>query len=73
MSVEVEDAYFDNSGSFDPGEFPLILPINFYAAEFNGQSWNSLNNKETLIYLTISFANPNQIFSAISSNNGGES
>lgn len=73
MSVEVGDAYFDNSGSFDPGEFPLMLPITFYAAELNGSTWTGIDNKNTLIYLTISFASPNEVFQIISSNSGGES
>lgn len=73
ISVEVIDSYFDNSGSFDPGEFPLFLPLKIHAAEFNGTSWSMLDNKKTLVYLTISFANPNQVFQAIASSNGGES
>jgi hypothetical protein len=73
VSLEVGDAYFDNSGSFDPGEFPLMLPLTLHAAEFNGTTWAAINDKKTLVYLTISFANPNEVFQAISSNEVGES
>lgn len=73
FSVNVGDAYFDNSGSFDPGEFPLFLPVTIKAVEFNGTTWSAINNKKTSAYFTVSFANPNEIFSIISQNNGGES
>jgi hypothetical protein len=73
MSLEVGDAYFDNSGSFDPGEFPLFLPITFYASELTGTTWAGIDDKKTLVYLTISFAGPTQIFQAIASNEVGES
>jgi hypothetical protein len=72
FSLTVGDAYFDNSGSFDPGEFPLFLPVVVKAVEFNGTAWSAINNKKTSAYFAVSFANPNEIFSIISQNNGGE-
>jgi hypothetical protein len=71
FSTQVKDAYFDNSGSFDPSELPLFLPITFKAAEFIGSSWALIDQKTVLAYITISFANPNSIFETIG-NNGGD-
>jgi hypothetical protein len=62
ISVEVGDAFFGNEGSFDPGEFPLFLPITFRAAEFDGSSWTPINEKRNVVYLSVSFSNPNEIF-----------
>lgn len=73
FSLEVDDAYFDNSGSFDPGEFPLFLPITINAIEFDGTSWAAIDNKKTSAYFTLSFANPNEIFAIVSENQEGES
>lgn len=73
VSVVVDDAYFDNSGSFDPGEFPLFLPITLKGLEFNEGTWTPINNKKNIVYLTISFANPNKIFQTITTSNEEES
>ena len=62
MSVEVGDAFFGNEGSFDPGEFPLFLPITFRAVEFDGSSWLPIDEKKNVVYLSVSFSNPNEIF-----------
>ncbi len=73
FSVDVSDAYFDNSGSFDPGEFPLFLPVSFRAVEFVGSSWSNVDDKKIAAYITISLANPNEIFQIVANNVGGES
>jgi hypothetical protein len=65
VSVEVGDVYEGSEGSTDSGEFPILLPLTFKAVEFDGSQWSSINNKKVAMYLTISFANPNEIFSAI--------
>jgi len=39
------------------------------AAEFSSGTWSLINNKKVVIYLTVGFANPNEIFS----NFGGDS
>jgi hypothetical protein len=70
ISVKVGDAYFDNTGSTDSGKFPLFLPLSFQAVEFSGTSWIPIDDKKTVVFLTISFANPKEIVSIIS--NGGE-
>lgn len=64
FSYKVGDAFFDNAGSFDSLEFPLFVPIEFEAVEFNGTSWIPLN-KKTYASLTASFANPQEIFNAL--------
>jgi len=67
-SVLVEDAY-SNSVGLTNSEFPLVLPLEFSAAEFVSGSWSLLDEKKAIVYLTISFANPDEIFLNI----GGES
>ncbi len=62
ISVEVGDAFTGNEGSFDPGEFPTFLPIKLRALEFDGGTWSPIDNKKLIVYLSISFANPNEIF-----------
>jgi hypothetical protein len=61
-SVYVKDAKFDNAGLEDPEEFPLILPIELKAAEFASGSWSLINAKNVIVYLTISIADPTEIF-----------
>jgi len=61
-SILVGDAYYSSVGLEDPSDFPLILPLKFYAVEFNGSAWSEINNKKVIAYLTISFADPNNIF-----------
>jgi hypothetical protein len=73
FSVEVGDAYFDNSGNVSPAEFPWFLPVTFNAVEFDGSSWADVDQKEMIAYMTIAFANPNEIFNIIVQNNQGES
>jgi hypothetical protein len=70
FSVKPGDTFFDNEGTFDAGEFPLFLPITFNAVEFNGTSWNPVNNKKNIVYLSISFTSPNEIF--LNNNFSGE-
>lgn len=68
-SVLVKDAYYDSAGLTNPSEFPLILPLEFSAAELVASSWSPLDEKRVIAYLTVSFANPDEIFL----NLGGES
>lgn len=73
FSTRVDDSYFDNSGSSDPSEFPLFLPITFNAVEFNGSAWAEVDLKSISASITISLASPNEIFQIVSQNGGGES
>jgi len=73
FSVKVQNAYFDNAGSSDPGEVPFFVPVVFNAVEFDGTSWSAIDNKKTTAYLTVSFADPSEIFDIISEDDGGES
>lgn len=63
MSVNVGDAFFDSTGFTDPADFPLKLPIYFKAVEYTGSSWSQLDNKSIIVYLSVSYANPNKIIS----------
>jgi hypothetical protein len=64
LSVVVEDAYTNDPTSFyGSTEFPFFLPIRMEAAEFSSGTWSLINNKKVVIYLTVGFANPNEIFS----------
>jgi hypothetical protein len=73
FSVNVGDAYFDNSENEFPSEFPWFLPVSFRAVEFNGSTWLDVNEKSMQVNLTISFANPNEIFEVVTQNEVGES
>jgi len=70
LSVQVGDAYEDTSGQQESDVFPLILPIEFQAVEFNGSAWQPIDNKDVLIYLAINYVNPNEIIANLA---GGES
>ena len=67
ISLLVRDVEDDTSGDpigqEDPETFPLILPIDIKGVEFVDSSWVPINNKSVIIYLTIAFANPNEILS----------
>lgn len=65
LSVYAENAVFDSTGLNDPSQFPLILPINISAVEFDNGSWSEIDDKELIVYLTISFANPSKILSNV--------
>jgi hypothetical protein len=73
FSVNVGDAYFDNSENEFPSEFPWFLPVSFRAVEFDGSTWLDVNEKSMQVNLTVSFANPNEIFEVVSQNGVGES
>jgi hypothetical protein len=65
MSFKIKDAIFDSNGSFDPGQFPALLPIKFNAVEFDGTGWNPISGKTTYVCITASFVNPNDIFQSL--------
>lgn len=65
MSIEVGNVFFSNEGSFDPGQFPILLPITFKAVEFDGVSWQPINNKKHVAHLSISFVSPEEVFDNI--------
>ncbi len=67
VSVKVGDAFEGSEVSEDSGTFPIFLPLSFRAIEFSNSSWSDINNKKVAIYLTISFANPNKIFTVVTS------
>jgi hypothetical protein len=70
LSIVVEDAYTNDPNSFTGSqEFPFFLPIKMEAAEFSSGTWSVLDDKKVVVYLTVTFANPNEIFD----NFGGES
>jgi hypothetical protein len=70
LSINVGDAYFDNSGGGDPGEYPMKLPIEFKAAEFDGTAWSLIANKNVLMHLRVEFVDPNEVLSSLA---GGSS
>ena len=61
FSINVLDAYFDNSGGGDPGDYPMKLPIEVKAAEFDGTSWTSIANKKVVMHLRVEFVDPNEV------------
>ena len=67
ISLLVKDVEDDTSGDpvgqEDPEIFPLVLPIDIKGVEFSDNSWVPINNKSVIVYLTIAFANPNEILS----------
>jgi hypothetical protein len=65
LSIEVGDVFEGTEGSFDSGVPPEFLPITLRAAEFDGTEWSLIENKKSVVYLSISFANPNEIFANI--------
>jgi hypothetical protein len=65
MSFKVEDSIFNSNGSFDPGQFPSLLPITFNAVEFDGTDWNPIDGKTTYVCITASFVDPNEIFQSL--------
>ena len=65
LSIEVGDVFEGTEGSFDSGIPPEFLPITLKAAEFDGTEWSLIQNKKTLVYISISFANPNEVFDII--------
>jgi hypothetical protein len=62
ISAWVGDAFDSSQGSTSPSEFPLFLPIKFSGVEFDGTDWVAIDDKKVIAYLTISFANPTEIF-----------
>jgi len=70
FSFVVKDSYSDDPEKITgSSEFPFFLPIDFTALEFSGGSWSAIDDKKIIAYLTITFADPNEIFQ----NMGGES
>ena len=61
VSMQVGNAYEDTSGNEDPSDFPFILPISLVGYEFDGTTWDAIDSKDVIVYLTISLANPNEI------------
>lgn len=61
LSVSVGDAFFDSTGLTDPADFPLKLPIYFKAVEYDGSSWSEVDDKDIIVYLSVSYADPNKI------------
>lgn len=57
ISVLALDVYDDT----EQLEFPAILPLKFAAAEFNGTTWSPITEKDVMVHLSISFANPNEV------------
>jgi len=70
LSVKVGDAYEDTSGQQNSDTFPLMLPLEFQAVEFNGVSWQPIDGKDVLMYLAINYVDPNEIIANLA---GGES
>lgn len=63
LSVNVGDVFFDSTGGGLPSEYPMKLPIDFKAAEFEAGSWSSLDAKSVVIHLRIEFVDPNEVLS----------
>lgn len=70
FSINVLDAYFDNSGGGDPGEYPMKLPIEIKGAEFDGTSWTAISNKKVIMHLRVEFVDPNEVLANLG---GGQS
>jgi hypothetical protein len=69
LSIVVEDAYTNDPNSFTGSqEFPFFLPIRMEAVEFSNGTWSAIDDRKVVVYMTVSFANPNEIFD----NFGGE-
>lgn len=69
MSVGVGDPLFGNENSFDSGEFPIFVPITFNASELIANEWVPIDDKTVLVYLSISFADPSELFSIVGNPN----
>jgi hypothetical protein len=65
LSVNVGDAYFDNTGGGDPAEYPMKLPIDFKAVQFNGTSWEEVTDKNVIIHLRVEFVDPNETLASL--------
>lgn len=65
ISVEVGDPFFGNESSVDPGEFPTLVPITFNASELVANNWVPIDDKKVLVYLSISFADPLELFAIV--------
>jgi hypothetical protein len=62
ISVEVGDPFFGTEDSFDSGEYPAFVPISFNASELVANNWVPIDDKRVIVYLSISFADPSEIF-----------
>lgn len=60
LSVLVEDV-IDDPEPLDPTNIPKILPIRLSAVEFVEGAWSLITERNVLVYLTITFANPNEV------------
>ena len=61
LSVLVLDVYDDVENPINPDEFPAILPLKLTATEYNGSTWAPIDEKDVMVHLSITFANPNEI------------
>jgi hypothetical protein len=65
VSINVKDAFFDGTGLTDPEEFPLKITVDLKGVEFNGSSWSLIDDKDIIVYFTITYANPDEILSIL--------
>lgn len=70
ISVNVRDVYFDNSGGGSPSEYPMKLPLDLKAAEFDGTNWTALDGKTVVLHLRVEFVDPDEVLLSLA---GGES
>lgn len=70
FSFNVGDAYFDNTGGGDPGEYPMKLPLDFVAAELSAGSWQNLDGKDVIAHIRIEVADPTDVITNLG---GGQS
>jgi hypothetical protein len=65
VSVLIQDVVDLSEGSDDSGQFPAKIPIKLKAVEFSSGTWAPINEKDVLVYLSISFADPTEILNRI--------
>lgn len=70
LSINVGDAYFDNTGGGDPANYPMKLPIDFKAAEYSGSGWTNIDGKDVILHLRVEFVDPNEVLSQLTGGGG---